>query len=141
MKKILLLVALAMLIPAGSLFAQQNSHVFRETDIYYFNVPIERIYTHRLGYIVVYRVGGTFRLNRTFIPMEWFHDVAGRAQMIGLGAGREWPSMSVFYKGGEFSHVRLRVRRHRAHESWSVVPLTVNIDEYFQGIEEVRLEF
>jgi len=140
MKKILLLVVLAMLILAGPLFAQQNSRAFLDSGVYYFNVSIERIFTHRLGYVVLYRRGSA-QMTRTFIPMEWFHESASRAEMIGLGTGREWPSMSVFYNDGEFSHVRLRVRRNRGHESWGVVPLGANIDEYFQGIEEIRLEF
>ena len=140
MKKILMLTVLAMLITVGPLFAQQNSQTNRGSDAYYFNVPIERIYAHRLGYVVLYR-RGTHMMTRTFIPMEWFHEAASRAELIGLGTGNEWPSMSVFYRDGEFSHVRLRVRRHRGHESWSIVPLTAKIDEYFQGIEELKLEF
>jgi hypothetical protein len=33
------------------------------------------------------------------------------------------------------------VRRERTHETWGVVPMNVNIDEYFEGVEEIRLEF
>ena len=140
MKKVLIPVVLAMFILGGSLFAQQNSHVFRESEVHYFNVPIEKIYVHRLGFIVIYR-RGAHQFARTFIPEYWFSETAGRGEMIGLGSGREWPSMSVFYRDGEFSHVRLRVRRNRGHETWRAVPLNVNIDEFFQGVEEIRLEF
>ena len=140
MKKAVLLVVLAVFILGGSLFAQQNSNAFHESEYYYFNVPIEKIYTHRLGFIVIYR-RGSHQFTRTFLPEEWFTDTAGKGEMIRLGPGSEWPSMTVYHKNGEFSHVRLRVRRHRSHESWGVVPLTANIDEYFKGIEEIKLEF
>ena len=142
MKKGLVLVVLGIFFLGGLLCAQQksNDHAFHESEYYYFNVAIERIYAHRLGFIVVYRKG-THQMARTFIPEEWFSETAGRGELIRLGSGNEWPSMAVYHKNGEFSHVRLRVRRHRGHESWGVIPLAVNVDEYFQGIEEIKLEF
>ena len=140
MKKSVLLVVLAALCLGGSLFAQQTHHKFKESEYYYFNVPIEKIYSYRKGYIVLYRKGVN-QMARTYLPGDWFASVDGKGEYIGLGSGHEWPSMSVYYKQGEFSHVRLRVRRHRSHETWGVVPLNVNIDEFFEGIEEIRLEF
>ena len=137
-KGIFLLIILAVLSQGILLFAQEKK--FKESDFYYHNIPIEKIYSHRLGYVVVYRKGPT-AMARTFLPIEWFIESKGKGEMIGMGSGREWPSMSVFYQNGEFSHVRLKVRKSRAHESWGFVPLNVNIDEHFQGIEEVKLEF
>ena len=147
MKKIIfLLIILAVLGQGVSLFAQdkkqenKQSGKSKESEYYYFNFPIEKIYAHRLGYMVVYRRGANL-MARTFLPVEWFTNSSGKGEYIGLRAGREWPSMSVYYRNGEFSHVKLRVRVQRAHETWSFVPLNVNIDEHFQGIEEVELQF
>jgi len=141
MKKVVLLVVLALLILGGSLFAQKNTHrEFKESDFYYVNVSVEKIYTHRLGFVVVYRKG-PHQITRTFIPHEWFSSIGGKAELIGLGTGTEWPSMTVYYENGEFSHVRLRARRHRGHESWGYVPLNADIDEYFSDVEEIKLEF
>ena len=139
MKKITLLVVLAALIIGGPLFAQQSSK-YKESEYYYFNVPIEKIYSYRLGYIVIYRKGIN-QMARTYLPYDWFSEAGGKGELVGLGSGKEWPSMTVYYKSGEFSHVRLRVRRHKSHASWGVVPLTMNIDDYFKDIEEVKLEF
>ena len=137
MKKIILLVVLAALLCQGTfLFAQAQ----KESDFYFFNYPIEKIYAYRLGYMVVYR-GNSNRMSRTYIPEDWFSTIGGRGEIVGLGSGHEWPSMTVYYKDGEFSHVRLRLRRDRTHESWGMVPLNINIDEYFQNLEEVKLEF
>ena len=139
MKKIVLLVVLAAMCQGMFLFAQKISPD-KESEYYYFNVPIEKVYAYREGYVVLYRRGAT-QMARTYLPYKWFTDIGGVGETVFLGSGKEWPSMSVYYKNGEFSHVRLRLRRARGHESWGVVPLTVNLDEYFKDVEEVHLEF
>ena len=138
MKKLLLLAALAAF-SLGGVFAQQSNSPRRESEYYYVNVPIEKIYLYRLGYIVVYR-SGVNQMARVCIPLNWFTDTDGKGELVGLGTGSEWPSMSVYYRNGEFSHVRLRVRRSKAHETWGVVPLNINIDDYFTDVQEVRLQ-
>jgi len=141
MRKIVPVIVLSTVVLCGSLFAQhQNAHVFQESEFHYHSVHIERIYAHRLGFIVTYR-RGTHGMARAFIPEYWFSDAGGRGELIRIGAGSAWPTMTVFSRDGEFSHVRLRVRRNRSHETWGVVPFTANIDDLFQGIEEIRLEF
>ena len=140
MKKIILLVVLVVLSVGPALFAQQKAPKYKESEYYYYNVPIEKVYTYRTGYIVIYRKSANL-MARTYIPSNWFTDIGGKGEIIGLGSGSEWPSMTVYYKSGEFSHVRLRLRRARSHETWGVVPLNINIDDYFKGIEEVQLEF
>ena len=139
MKKLLLLVILLTFILGPFLFAQSSS-MYKESNFYYFSFPIEKIYVHRLGFMVLYRRNSS-RLGRTFIPHEWFESVNGKGEMIYLGSGKEWPSLVVYYNEGEFSHVRLRVRRNKLHETWGVIPLTANVDQYFQDIEEVVLDF
>ena len=138
MRKIILLVVLAALCQGTFLFAQEGSRFNRESEYYYFNFPIEKIYTYRLGYLVIYRRNSNYTA-RAILPMEWFQSVDGKGEMVFMGTGMEWPSMTVYYKSGEFSHVRLKVRRNKLHETWSIVPLNINIDEHFQGIEEVKL--
>ena len=142
MKKIALLVTLAVFCLGGSLFAQEknSNSKFKESEFYYFNIPIEKIYSYRHGYVVIYRKGVN-QMARTYIPSAWFTDASGPAEQVVLGPGKEWPSMTVYYKEGAFSHVRLRLRREKSHETWGVVPLNINMDEYFDGVEEVKLEF
>jgi hypothetical protein len=138
MKKILIFVILAAMCQGAFLFAQGT---FRsESEFYYFNVSIERILVYRLGYGVIYRTSSN-QMARTFLPRDWFSTIGGRGTIAYLASGREWPSMTVFYRNGEFSHVLLRVRANRAHQTWGVIPLHTNLDEYFHGIEEVRLEY
>jgi hypothetical protein len=134
----LLFLALAVFTPGDFLFAQTSSER-TESEFYYYNFTIEKIYSHRLGYIVLYRIASN-KLVRTYIPMDWFNTIGGKGEIVYLGSGPEWPSMIVYYKNGEFSHVRLRLRRDRSHQTWGIVPFNVNADELFENIEELDLE-
>ena len=141
MKKTVLLIVLTAILSQGTLlFAQDRTSKFEESEYYYFSFPIEKVYTHRLGFMVIYR-GNSNKISRTFVPHEWFNTVNSRGEIIYLGTGKEWPSMIVYYKNGEFSHVRLRVRQNRLHETWGVIPFDVAADDFFKDIEEVKLEF
>ena len=139
MRKLVLLVVMAAFC-GGILLAQNTTSKYEESEYYYFNFTIEKIYTHRLGFMVLYRRNGN-KTARTFIPHEWFNTIGGRGEIVYLGTGSEWPSMIVYYKNGEFSHVRLRVRQNRLHETWGVIPFNVSADEYFQDLDEVKLEY
>ena len=135
----LLFLALAVFIQGDFLFAQQTSSERTESEYYYYNFTIEKIFSHRLGYIVLYRKASN-KLVRTYIPMEWFNTIGGKGEIVYLGSGPEWPSMIVYYKSGEFSHVRLRLRKERSHQTWGIVPFNVNADELFEDIEKLELE-
>jgi len=138
MKKIIfLLIIMVTLCQGASLFAQESR--WKESEYYYINVPIEKIYVHRLGFMVIYRRAG-IGMARTFLPAEWFIGSAGKGDMIGIRGGTEWPSMSVYYHNGEFSHLKLRIRSNRSHSTWGFIPMNVNMDEHFKDIEEVQLQ-
>ena len=138
MKKVILLVVLAVFCQSLFVFAQSFDPRM-ESEYFYHNVPIERIYAYRLGYVVAYRAG--LRMAHVYLPMEWFTESGGTGEMIRLGPGNEWPSMTIFYQNGVFSHVRLRVRRNMSHETWGIIPLTTDLDHLFQDVNEIRLEF
>jgi len=136
MKKLMfVLIIAALAIPA---FAQYSSG--SGGDMYYINVPVERVYLAYEGYLIQYRNGAN-TLGTIGIPYEWFTDSASRAEIMKTPPGRDWPSMSVFYKDGEFSHVRLYVHRTRSHITWSVVPMGVDVSGHFREPESFRLEF
>ncbi|MDR1212121.1 MAG: hypothetical protein LBK40_07815 [Spirochaetaceae bacterium] len=143
------LVVLFVLALGGGLFAQANSNEQRsaggispgkESEYYYINVDIETIYPYRLGYLIIYR-RGVNGIGRAYIPLTWFDDLAGKAKLVALGPGRAWPHLTVYYRNGEFSHCRLFVRREASHASWGNVPLNVNIDDRFEGVDTLELEF
>jgi hypothetical protein len=132
----------------GGLFAQNKGEAKsvsgispgKESEYYYINVDIETIYPYRLGYLIIYRKGVN-GIGRVYIPLEWFNDPVGRAKLVNLGPGQTWPHLTVYYRNGEFSHCRVFVRREANHVTWGNVPLHVNMDDKFQGIETLELEF
>ncbi|MDR1031199.1 MAG: hypothetical protein LBL76_10060 [Treponema sp.] len=116
---------------------------------YYVNVPVERVYAYRKGYVVAYRTGVLKPgLGYLYLPIEWFADgpraeeeSPPKGEVILLGPGKSWPYLTIYRKDGAFSHVRLYVRQERTHESWGGIPLTVNIDDRFEGVEDIKLAY
>jgi len=134
-KLIILLVLLAMLTPV---FAQNNSS--DKDDMYYLNVPVERIITTRDGYIVQYRTSGNV-LGTIGIPVEWFSDSAGSAEIVRLATGGDWPSMSVFYRNGEFSHIRLYIHKAKGHSTWGNVPIGTDLSRFYVDKENFSIKY
>jgi hypothetical protein len=113
-----------------------GSNSYNET--YYVNVPVEKVYTYKKGYVVLYRQSG-LSLGQAYLPYEWFRIDSRKAEIIDLPDGKALPSMTVFYKGGQFSSVRLYVSKRPSHESWGHIPFDINLDDKFEGVESVDL--
>ena len=123
----------------GPLFAQQISPE-HSSEYFYKNVHLEKVYPTRLGYILQYRKGIN-GIARMYVPNEWFTNAAGKAELLYLLPGKDWPSVTVYFKEGEFSHLRLYVHRSKGHDTWGNVPLNVDITPYFENVETVKFEF
>ena len=108
------------------------------SELYYINVPIEKVYPYRLGYVVLFRKGAN-ELGRAYIPYAWFRANVAKAQLFQLGDGKTWPSMSVFYKEGAFYGVKLYVAKRTSHLTWGNIPSNVNLDDRFEGVESIDL--
>jgi len=144
MKKIIIvLVFLALISPV---FAQQeeerpdrraadpfyaiNNTRNREENFYYFNVSVEKIYPVKEGYIVQYLSVSSPDIATIGIPNEWLTNAAGRAEIITIPAS-DWPTMTVFYVDGKFSHVRLYVHPAKSHLTWGNIPQGANVSKFF----------
>jgi hypothetical protein len=139
MKKIVFLALVCFtLIGILPLAAQDNSG--DDTDFYYVSVHIEKVYPYRKGYAVSYRQGVN-RLATVYLPEEWFHGTAAKGDLIYLPSGQDWPHLTVYYNNGEFSHVRLYLRKDRGHTTWGNIPLNVNIDDRFEDTGDFKLAF
>jgi hypothetical protein len=140
MKKISVAVILLAVFALGSpLFAQKISPE-KSSEYFYENVSLEKIYPSRGGYVLQYRKGVN-GIGRLYVPNEWFTDAAGKAELITLPKGKNWPSLTVYYKEGTFSHLRLYVHRWKGHQTWGNIPLNVSVDQYFENVETIKLEF
>ena len=116
-------------------FAQSNGE-----NMYYQNITIEKIYLSEQGYVVQYRKGIN-GLGTIGVPYEWFTAAGGKAEILHLPPGTDWPSMSIFYKDGKFDYIRLYVHKSKAHWTWAVVPLGSNVTAHFKDPEDIRIEY
>jgi len=110
-----------------------------DRSLYYVNVPVERIYPTSEGYIVQYRNSSI--IATTGIPNEWFTASAGKAEMLSLPPGRDWPTMSVFFRDGEFSHLKLYVHRSKGHWTWGNIPVGTDLSRFFGDKETFNFQF
>jgi hypothetical protein len=138
MKKLFFAAAFCVVFQAA-LFAQNFSDG-KESAYFYVNVPIEKVYPYRKGYVIQYRKGIN-QMARTYLPIEWFEKADGKGNLLYLNTGNSWPYLTVYYKDGAFSHVRLYLRKDRAHASWGNIGLGINIDDRFENVDDLKLEF
>jgi hypothetical protein len=134
-KLIIVLILMALVLPV---FAQNDSGA--DAQMYYINVPVEKVYLSHEGYVIQYRKGVN-QIATTGIPYEWFTNAAGKAEVLFLPSGRGWPSISVFYREGEFSYLKLYVHRWKNHPTWSIVPQGADMSKHFKEPDSFSLEF
>jgi hypothetical protein len=108
------------------------------SELYYVNVPVEKIFIYKKGYVVLFQQG-SLSLGQAYIPYEWFRIDSRKAELIDLPDGKTWPSMTIFYREGKFSLVRLYVSKRTSHESWGFIPFSTNLDDRFEGVESIDL--
>ena len=135
MKK--LIVVLFILAVVSPLFAQQEE---KRESFYYINVPVEKIYPSNEGYIIMYRSSNSV-LAMIGIPNDWFYDSGGNAQMVKLPLASDWPTMTVFYSEGKFSHVRLYYHPAKSHSTWGFVPQGADVSHFFGDKDSFKLQF
>jgi hypothetical protein len=140
MKKLIIAVVFAALIIGGSPVFAQTVKEENASEYYYVNILLEKIYPYRNGYVLQYRKGLN-QIDRLYVPMEWFTSSAGKGELVTLPAGTAWPSLTVYYKNGEFSHVRLYVHHVASHQTWGTIPQNVNIDSRFENVEDLKIKF
>lgn len=136
MKK--LIIVLLLLAVISPVFAQDKKSD-KKDDVYYVNVQVEKIVPTNTGYVIMYR-GNSNALSIIGIPNEWFTDAASCAEMVRLADGGDWPSMSIFYINGEFSHVRLYIHRVRGHHTWGNVPHGTDVSKYFVDKNDFKVK-
>jgi len=132
-----LFVVLILLALVTPVFAQNNSE--NRDAIYYTNVPVERIIPVQTGYIIQYRTGSNI-LGTIGIPADWLSDAGGSAEIIRLPTASDWPTMSVFYVNGKFSHLRLYVHPAKSHRTWGNIAIGTNVDRFFVDKESFEIQ-
>jgi hypothetical protein len=138
-KLIIVLVFLSVISPV---FAQNNSNNAKKEmpNVYYANVPVEKIYFAGTGYIVQYR-RATNQIGTIGIPYTWFTDAGSIAELVKLPKGVNWPNMTVFFKDGNFSHIRLYVHGEKSHQTWGLTPQGSDVSRWFVERDSFKFEF
>jgi len=135
MKKfIIVLFILAVISPV---FAQNNPPI---DDMYYVNVSVERVYPTSQGYVIRYMKNSGV-MATIGIPNDWFYTAAGKAEVMNLQPGTDWPTMSIFYRNGEFSHVRLYLHRYKGHQTWGNIPQGTDVSRFFPTGDVLNIEY
>ena len=110
-----------------------------ESEYFVKSVPILKIYPHRDGYRIVYMKSNS-DLAVFHVPLNWFgSDPASKAQIV-YGNEPAYPYFSIFWKEGEFDHIRLYLEKNKSAASWGDIPDTANLKEKFD-IETLDLKF
>jgi hypothetical protein len=112
----------------------------KDSQYYYVNVILEKIYPYSKGYVLQYKKN-LFQYARIYVPANWFTDADSKGEIVTLPPGTVWPSLTVYYRNGQFSHVRLYVHRWINHPSWGNIPQGVNLDDQFENIESITIEY
>ncbi|MCL2197136.1 MAG: hypothetical protein FWB77_05925 [Treponema sp.] len=136
MKK--LVIVLLFIILVAPVFSQVINN--NDEKFYCINVSVEKIYPSHDGYIVQYRAGSAHTVT-IGIPNQWFTDAASSAELVKLPLASDWPTMSVFYKEGEFSHLRIYVHPAKSHWTWGSIPMGTDVSRFFIDKESFKLKF
>jgi hypothetical protein len=123
-----------MLLLLGSLAAGAQA---QEPDMFVKTVPIMKILNHALGYKILY-LKSSMEVGEFYVPHTWFK-AGGKAALI-LGDSPAFPYFSVFYKDGQFDHIKLYVKRSIQDMSWGRLPRQPGDSSKFE-VETLDLKF
>lgn len=128
----LLALLLTGLIFSGVLFA-------KDSDLFVKTLPITKIYPHGKGFKILF-VKSDLTLGSFYVPITWFigSGAANKADIV-YGNDPAYPYCSIFWKKGEFDHLRLYVMKDKNHETWGVLSAREDLSKF--DTETLEIEF
>jgi len=109
-----------------------------ESDVYYVNMPILKIYPHTKGYYIIYRRNG-LTSGEFFIPKAWLDNRDQRAVM-NLYSANITPYITLVTKKGEFDHIRINAPKNTLDPTWGALFSGAQYDEKF-NVEKLELKY
>lgn len=137
MKKALLLCVFSVLF-IGTVGIMPLAAEAEESEYYYVNVQILKIFPYKLGYYVIYRKAG-LGTAEAYIPHKWFDRRDARAN-LNLTNSNVNPYMTFFLKNGKFDHVNICASKDLKHPTWGTLSPSAPIEDKF-NVEELALDF
>lgn len=112
--------------------------VAADSDLYYVNVPILKIFPHKLGYYVIYRRAG-LKTGEIYIPHAWFDRRDSRA-ILNLTEQNVTPYLTIVTRNGEFDHIRVVAKKNNQHNTWGTIGQNaLNADRF--NVEKLNVEY
>ena len=133
MKRSIILVALIFIV-LGVFVANAQQ---QDPKLYVKTVGIMKILNHALGYKVLY-LKSTMEVGEFYVPHTWFK-AGGKAELV-LGNGPAFPYFSIFYRDGEFDHIKIYAAENIQHLSWGRLKRQAGDSSKFE-VETLDLEF
>ena len=136
MKKICAVAAVMLFLVSGLTFADESKFYARSFNI-------EKVYFHSKGYKVTY-ITGKLKYVSTYLPHAWFSQSATKGGVqakgeLSYGNDPSYPYMTIFWKDGKFSHVRLYLKKNMYDVSYGVI--SPDQDPAAFDVEEPALEY
>lgn len=101
------------------------------------SVGITKIFPHSKGYKVFY-MSNDLITREVYLPSHLFEeqkDDTRERSKIFSGNDKAFPYMTIFWKDGEFSHVKLYVKESYSDLTWGVFSDPENHNENFENAE------
>lgn len=121
----------------GSLAAQEVDPE-KESSYFVKTLTVVRVFPHHQGFVVRYATSSG-DVATTYLPLRWFNEPAGRAEII-YGHDASYPYLQVYWNDGEFSHVRLFVRESYDDPTWGAIRGTPDLAANFD-VDAPELRF
>ncbi|MDC7125277.1 MAG: hypothetical protein PQJ46_06910 [Spirochaetales bacterium] len=128
-----ILAFLVLLFIAGAVYSEAT-----QSPYYVRTMKIVSVFSHKDGYKIIYR-NAKMEYSAFYVPITWFGTASSKAEIV-YGEGDTYPYFSVFWKDGEFDHIRLYLNKNIRHRSRG--DLGVNTDDLsskFEGVETIKL--
>jgi len=129
LKKCIFIVTILVVMIAGISVAQEEQQEDGESPYFVHTVYLNQVFRHRLGFKVTY-TAENLDFKQLYIPSSWFTEAGGKGEIIRI-ASKSVPYMQVYFREGEFSHVRLFVHSNPSHISWGRLGKEPSLEEKF----------
>ena len=115
------------------------SQTTAKEDIFVKTVPIAKIYTHQLGYKVLY-LKSNLTIGTVYVPLAWVAKSAGGKAVIIWESNWVSPYFSIFWVDGKFDHIVLHVPTNLQSGVWGELANTPDIEAAF-NVQEPKPDF
>jgi hypothetical protein len=136
MKRYLIFIILIFLfLPLGSLMGQTTENI---QSAYVKNFLILKIYTHTLGFKVVYWTSNMDTAS-VYIPMAWFNDLDRKAVLV-YGRDASYPYLSVIWVNNQISCLKIYAKEDTNDYTWGVLQDSPDLESKFKA-ENIELTY